>query len=465
MFWRSKKDRDGKSPSPQPAAGPVPATPVGAASAAIGMSTARFLTGDKDTDRRTVEVLLEMFARLSEARDFDETLVQIVDNSVELCGAERGFLVLLEPSGELRIRVARTRDKKPVQDKERFSTSVVRNVIERNEPKLATVQNESEARDLGQSVFDLRLRAVMCVPLSRTRDDGVSLKGALYVDSKAATREFSQRDLELFNAHSQQAAITLDKHRSHQESLEKARLEHSLELAKAVQSGLMPRTPKDIPGLDIHGFFRAAEKTSGDFFDFVKLKDGRLAVVVGDVSGHGVGPALITQSAQGVLRTGLRMSSDPAAAVTMLNEDLSDRIEPGTFLTLLMLAISADGRVEMCNAGHHGPLLVRDGKVLTYDAHGLALGFAADVEYTIDERFELRTGDVLLAFTDGLIEAHPEEDRDKLLGEERVKELLIEQAARGADAETITRVLAEAAVHFSGGKPEDDVTLVVVRRT
>ena len=77
----------------------------------------------------------------------------------------------------------------------------------------------------------------------------------------------------------------------------------------------------------------------------------------------------------------------------------------------------------------------------------------------------MRTGDVLLAFTDGLIEAHPEEDRDKLLGEERVKELLIEQAARGADAETITRVLAEAAVHFSGGKPEDDVTWVVVRRT
>lgn len=463
MFWRSKKDPAGKAPQPPSPAPAVP--PVSAAGASLGNSTARFLTGDKDTDRRTVEVLLEMFARLSEARDFDETLVQIVDNSVELCGAERGFLVLLEPSGELRIRVARTRDKKPVQDKERFSTSVVRAVIERNEPKLATVQNESEARDLGQSVFDLRLRAVMCVPLSRTRDDGVSLKGALYVDSKAATREFSQRDLELFNAHSQQAAITLDKHRSHQESLEKARLEQSLELAKAVQSGLMPRIPKDIPGLDIHGFFRAAEKTSGDFFDFVKLKDGRLAVVVGDVSGHGVGPALITQSAQGVLRTGLRMSNDPAAAVTMLNQDLSDRIEPGTFLTLLLLAIAADGRVEMCNAGHHGPFLVRDGKVLTYDAHGLALGFSSDVEYAIDERFELRPGDVMLAFTDGLIEAHPAEDRDKLLGEERVKELLLEQAARGADAETITRVLAEAAVQFSGGKPEDDVTLVVVRRT
>ena len=463
MFWRSKKDRDDKAPT-LPAAAVTPSA-AAAGTSPLGNSTARFLTGDKDTDRHTVEVLLEMFARLSEARDFDETLIQIVDNSVELCGAERGFLVLLEPSGELRIRVARTRDKKPLQDKERFSTSVVRSVIERNEPKLATVQNDSEARDLGQSVFDLRLRAVMCAPLSRTREDGEGLKGALYVDSKAATREFSQRELELFNAHSQQAAITLDKHRSHQESLEKARLEQSLELAKAVQSGLMPRIPKGIPGLDIHGFFRAAEKTSGDFFDFVKLKDGRLAVVVGDVSGHGVGPALITQSAQGVLRTGLRMSNDPAAAVTMLNQDLSDRIEPGTFLTLLLLAIAEDGSVEMCNAGHHGPLLVRDGKVLTYDVHGLALGFSSDVEYAIDERFELQPGDVMLAFTDGLIEAHPEQDRDKLLGEERVKELLVEQAACGADAETITRLLAEAAVQFSGGKPEDDVTLVVVRRT
>lgn len=459
MFWRSKKPASATPPTTPSAAPALPAGLEGSAG-----STARFLTGDREADRRTVEVLLEMFARLSETRDYDETLVQIVDNSVELCGAERGFLVVLDEAGEFVIKVARTRDRRPVQDSERFSTSVVRHVLERNEPKLATVQNDSEARDLGQSVFDLKLRAVMCVPLSRAKEAPNAIRGALYVDSRAATREFSQRDLELFYAHSQQAAITLEKHRMHLESLEKARLEQSLELAKAVQSGLMPRIPKDIPGLDIDGFYRPAERTSGDFFDFVKLKDGRLAVVVGDVSGHGVGPALITQSAQGVLRTGLRMAANPAAAVSLLNQDLADRIDSGTFLTLLVMSISPDGKVEVCNAGHHGPLRTRKGAIESYDSHGVALGFSADVEYTIDERFELESGDVLLLYTDGLIEAHPQVNREDLLGEERVKALLIEHAAKGSDAATIARALAQAAFQFAGGQPEDDITLVVIRK-
>lgn len=462
MFWRSKKTPPSGPGVPAKPSAPLP-IPAKLADSDEA-SSSKFLTGDRDTDRRTVDVLLQMFARLSETRDYEETLVQIVDNSVELCGAERGFLIVLDEKGELVIRVARTRDKKRVEDNVRFSTSIVKQVLERNEPKLATVQSDSDALELGRSVFDLKLRAVMCVPLSRAKDAVNAVRGALYIDSRAATREFSQRDLELFYAHSQQAAITLEKHRMHLESLEKARLEQSLELASAVQSGLMPRIPKDIAGLDIHGFYRPAERTSGDFFDFVKLKDGRLAVVVGDVSGHGVGPALITQSAQGVLRTGLRMSTNPAAAVSMLNQDLSERIDSGTFLTLLLLAIAPDGPVEVCNAGHHGPLLVRGGEVLTHDQHGLALGFSADVEYEIDDRFDLRRGDLLLAFTDGLIEAHPPSDRDALFGEERVKQLLIDHAARGSDAESITRALAEAAFQFAGGKPEDDITLVVIRK-
>jgi serine phosphatase RsbU (regulator of sigma subunit) len=173
---------------------------------------------------------------------------------------------------------------------------------------------------------------------------------------------------------------------------------------------------------------------------------------------------LITQSAQGVLRTGLRMSNSPAAALTMLNQDLSERIDAGTFLTLLLLAIAQDGAVDVCNAGHHGPIVARGGEILTADKHGLALGFAAELEFEVDDHLALQSGDVLLAFTDGLIEAHSTTDREQLFGEERVKELLIEHARRGSSAEVITRALAEAAFEFAGGKPEDDITLVVIRK-
>ncbi|MCC7013444.1 MAG: SpoIIE family protein phosphatase [Planctomycetes bacterium] len=462
MFsWRGKKSApESKDPKKTPAAAAVGA----AAGTPDADSASRFLTGNSDVDRRTVEVLLKTIARVSESSD-DETLLEhIVDNSVELCGAERGFLILATESGETRVHVARTRDKKSISDNVRFSTSVVKRVLESGEPMLATVQSDAEAIEIGRSVFDLKLRAVMCVPLTKDRGTKGGARGALYVDSRAATREFTHRELDLFAALSQHIAITLEKRRLHLESIEKARLEQQMELAKAVQSGLMPRIPKDIGGLDIHGFYRPAERTSGDFFDFVKLKDGRLAVVVGDVSGHGVGPALITQSAQGVLRTGLRMSARPSDALTMLNQDLSERIDAGTFLTLLLLSIATDGRVEICNAGHHGPIVARGAQILIAEQHSLALGFSADVEYGVDDVLELKSGDVLLAFTDGLIEAHSMTDREQLFGEERVKALLAEHAQRGSSAETITLALAEAAFQFAGGKHEDDITLVVIRK-
>jgi serine phosphatase RsbU (regulator of sigma subunit) len=304
----------------------------------------------------------------------------------------------------------------------------------------------------------------MCVPLTPRKDGLVGARGALYVDSRAATREFAPQDLDLFAALSQHIAIALEKAQMHLESVQKAKLEQALELASAVQSGLVSRIPRDIPGLELHGFYRPAERTSGDFFDFVKLKDGRLAIVIGDVSGHGVGPALVTATAQATLRTGLKMMPTPAAALTFLNQDLSERIDSGTFLTLLLLTLNTDGWLEICNAGHHAAILVRRGEVISPQGHSLALGFSPDANYDIDEILKLESGDVLVAFTDGLIEAHDPADRDKLFGEDRLRDLLVKLAAKGVNAEEITRSLAQAAFEFGGGIHEDDITLVVVRK-
>jgi serine phosphatase RsbU (regulator of sigma subunit) len=474
MFWRSKKPSE--KPGAEPGGAKRPAS--SGAKSSVGSKAAddatvhsgdddtgtRFLTGDGDIDRRTVDVLLSTIRRVSESRDLEALLIDIVDRSVELCGAERGFLLLVDASGEPAVRVARTRDGKAVEENVRFSTSVVKRVIEKQQPMLATVQSDSDALELGRSVFDLKLRAVMCVPLTPRKDGLVGARGALYVDSRAATREFAPKDLDLFAALSQHIAIALEKAQMHLESVEKAKLEQALELASAVQSGLMPRIPTDIPGLELHGFYRPAERTSGDFFDFVKLKDGRLAVVIGDVSGHGVGPALVTATAQATLRTGLKMMPTPAAALTFLNQDLSERIDSGTFLTLLLLTLKSDGWLEICNAGHHAAILVRRGEVISPQGHSLALGFSPESQYDIDEILKLESGDVLVAFTDGLIETQAKDDHDKLFGEDRLRELLVELAAKGVSAEEITRSLAQAAFEFGGGVHEDDITLVVVRK-
>ena len=465
MFWRSKKGPKERAPAAPP---PARAPAAGAQAGPADDSGTQFLTGDSALDRRTVEVLLGTIARVSESRDLESLLIDIVDRSIEITQAERGFLILLDERGEPAVRVARNRDGQPVSDNVRFSTSIVRGVLERREPKLATVQSDSEALELGRSVFDLKLRAVMCVPLVAGQGDGEPggpARGVLYVDSRAATREFSHRDLGLFAALSQHISIALENARLHLHSLEKARLEHQMELASAIQSGLMPPVPKDLRELEVHGWYRPAERTSGDFFDFVKTRDGRLAVIVGDVSGHGVGPALITAAAQASLRSYLRVLPTPAEALTMLNGDLSERMDPGMFLTLLLLVLGEDGAVDILNAGHHAALVARKGEILCCEGHGAALGVLGELTYDVDERLQLEPGDVLLAFTDGLIESHPPGRREELFGEERVRAMLLELARLGSSAEEITRELARAALEFSGGTThEDDITLVVVRK-
>jgi serine phosphatase RsbU (regulator of sigma subunit) len=462
MFWRRKKEA-AVPPAQLP---PVPA--AGPASADTSSGT-QFLTGDSDLDRRTIEVLLETIARVSTLRDIQELLVDIVDHSVELTASERGFLILVGAEGQPEVRVARSRERCDVTEDVRFSTSVVNKVLASGEPMLSTVQSDSDALELGRSVFDLKLRAVMCVPLavgvSNASGPAPGLPpGALYVDSRAATREFNHRDLGLFYALARNISIALENARLHLDSLEKQRIEKNLELAQAIQDGLMPPIPKDVPGLEVHGWFRPAEQTSGDFYDFVRTADGRLAVVIGDVSGHGIGPALITAAAQGGLRSYLRVLPDPAAALSMHNQDLSERIDDGMFLTLLLLVFGDDGSMQVLNAGHHPALLVRRGEVLTTRSHGAALGMLPEVPYQVSETVALESGDLLLAFTDGLIEAHDPTDKGRLFGEEQVRELLIQHAAQGTSAEEIARSLAEAALAFSGGRHEDDITLVVVRK-
>lgn len=465
MFWRSKKSA--KKP---------PSTPApDSTDSGDELSTTQFLTGDSDLDRRSVDVLLEAIAQVSQSGDLEQIMQDIVDRSIEITGAERGLLILstgaasAEGAGDLTVRVARGVDGASIEDDLRFSTSVVHKVLNENQPVRATVQSDSDALELGRSVFDLKLRAVMCVPLvtPEGEDGGEPIRGALYVDSRAATRSFGHRDLSLFAALSQHIAIALRNAQANLDRLEKVRLEQSLELASAIQGGLMPQVPDDVQGFEVDGWYRPAERTSGDFFDFVRTRDGHLAVVIGDVTGHGIGPALITASAQASLRSYLRVVEGAGNAVTLLNQDLCERMDSGMFVSLLLFVLRPDGSCEIVNAGHPSPLVWRraTGVVEAVEAHSPALGMLADFDYGVDATVTLDTDDLLLACTDGLAEAHPPDDRDTLFGEERIVALVEERAGSLGSAEELTRGLAEAALAFSEGRAEDDITLVVARRT
>jgi serine phosphatase RsbU (regulator of sigma subunit) len=467
MFFRRKKSPPETPPTPAPPPPPAEAPAEPASAGLAGPSTTLFLTGEAGRDRRSVQVLLETIARVSESRDLESLLTEVVDNSIELTGAERGLLVLRgAKEGELLVRTARMRGKKPVTGDLRYSTTVAGKVLAEGRPLRAQVHSESEALELGRSVYDLKLRAVMCVPLAPGSNEHAVQppKGVLYVDSRAATRQFSQADLALFAALAQHISIAMVNAQLQLDSLEKVRLEQSLELASAIQRDLMPRVPS-VPGWDLAGWYGPAEETGADFYDFIKVGE-RLAIVVGDVTGHGIGPALITASAQGSLRTSLRLNPDPGMVVTLLNQDLCERNADGRFLTLFLATLAPDGNVRALNAGHSQPFLWRKqgGAIETIVKCGPALGMIPDESYTAHAPLMMEPGDVLVAYTDGLIEARRPGSEDDFFGEEGLKRVLAEAAAAGLPARELCAKLAEAALELSGGKREDDVTVVVAKR-
>lgn len=499
-FWKRRPQPDGESGTGPGSDGATPGSGAGGSAAdpanagAVGIAAdlaakARaaaqastspngFLRGDTGEDSRSLDVLLDAIAKVSLSRDLESLLDYVVDSSIHATGAERGFLVLYDDEADAQVvRVARELDSdqntQPVGGDVKYSTSVVQRVIEEQAPLRTTVQKNAEDLALGNSVYDLKLRAVMCVPLvprgaDAGQPDGAPEmpRGALYVDSKAASRAFQPEDLALFHALAQHIAIALENAQLNLHSIERARLEKSLEIAAEIQAGLMPKSPPTMEGYDLFGWYRSAEHASGDFFDFVRTKSGGVAAVVGDVTGHGVGPALVTATAQASLRSYARVLDDPGSVVTMLNADLSERMDDGMFLTLFIAELEDGGRVQVLNAGHTPPLVWRAATktIESISSDGPALGLMDDMSYETGKDLQLDEGDILLAFSDGLVEARHPDHPERFFEEQGVRAVLGDRGHACSSARETVESVAEAALQFAEGAREDDVTIVAIRR-
>jgi HAMP domain-containing protein len=250
--------------------------------------------------------------------------------------------------------------------------------------------------------------------------------------------------------------------RGRQLEIERQRIEDELALARRIQARLLPPVPPSIAGLELAGTSEPAREVGGDYFDYLPLEDGRVALVIADVSGKGVGAALLMSGFRASLLSQDLSRTPLAEAVARLNQFLHRSVEPGKFVTaFLALLDGRSGRLVYCNAGHNAPLLVgTDGAVTRLETGGLILGILERSHYETGEAV-LRPGERLVLFTDGVTEAADQSDEQ--WGEERLIELL-----RGAPQDPCAGVVArivEEVRRFEGARgASDDVTLIVARR-
>jgi sigma-B regulation protein RsbU (phosphoserine phosphatase) len=245
---------------------------------------------------------------------------------------------------------------------------------------------------------------------------------------------------------------------------ERERMASSLALAGDIQRQLLPQTQPQINGFEIFGGSEPCDETGGDYYDFIPRGDGCLALAVGDVSGHGIGAALLMAGARGVLRShATRCDLNLPTLFATLNEHLCQDIADEQFMTLFYGVLTAKTKLmHWCSAGH-GPLFFyrcREKTIAELGSTGLPLGIIAETIWEEGVPFVFEAGDILLVGTDGIWEAR--NPQGKALGTERLKALIRSRAGEPA-AQIHTSILELVSRFRMDSHQEDDITLTVIK--
>lgn len=267
-------------------------------------------------------------------------------------------------------------------------------------------------------------------------------------------RPLSQETIEAATALAAQAALAIDNARLYQQQKQ---------FADTMQRSLLPRSRPVVEGLEVGEVYEPSARVDvgGDVYDYLALDDGRLAVVLGDVTGHGVDATADMAMAKFVFRSLAREHPEPADFLASANDVICSEIGPGKFISMSYVVVDGrSGRVAAASAGHPAPRIVLpDGSGRPLEAHGLVLGIDGGQEYA-ESHAELMPGSSLVLYTDGVVEARR---NGELYGDDRLDALLAERHDLSAAA--LASAVAEDAREFAGGDLSDDLAVVVIRRT
>jgi len=302
-----------------------------------------------------------------------------------------------------------------------------------------------------------RTRSMLCVPI---RNRNGRIVGVLQLLNKMEGA-FGTLDLEFLAAISDHMAIAMENATLHMQMLEKNRMERELQLGREIQSRLLQSPPCDVKGVELSALSVPCYEVGGDYFDFIEFPNGELGLAIGDVSGKGVGAALIMSSVQAALRMGAPIEEDLAALMARLNALLFRMAGGRKYVTFFFGRYTpSTGELRYVNAGHNPPFIVLGDELQEIGSTGRPIGLIPD------SKFEQRTITIpknatLFLYTDGLNEAADPDEVE--LGMNGLRELA-RLACREATTSIAKAVLDAIAIFERGAHPTDDKTIVVMRR-
>ncbi len=375
-----------------------------------------------------LKALLDIGRNLGRAIRLDDLLPRLLDNLFTIfIQADRGFILLRDKvSGRMVPKAVKSRS--PAEaDEIRISRTILDDVIQRKEAILSADAATDARFEMSDSIVDFHIHSMMCAPLLDSEEE---VLGVIQIDTRDQRRRFSRDDLEVLASVAGQAAMAVENAQLHEQRLQDELTEREILLAHKVQQGLLPAAPPELPGYEFCDFYEPARHLGGDYFDYIPLSGGRLAMALGDVSGKGIAASLLMARLSAEVRYCLAIQPTPAEAVTRLNRIFCQSRWEGRFITFVV-AVLDPARHELClvNAGHLAPLVCRaSGRVepVGHELSGLPLGIDTDSAYQ-HCYLAVEPGETLVLYTDGIPDAV--NAAGEFYGAERLMRFL-DQAAR-----------------------------------
>src|SRR5579872_1399205 len=368
------------------------------------------------TDLEKLTLFLEAARKLNTAGVLDEILMTMLDVTLQLTRAERGYVFLKDEEGKLRLSAGRNKNKEPLLDDKTISHSILEESMRSNSEFLLTDTSQSLDMAGRQSIVAYDLRTVVCIPLRKlqvqsTRDAqtpvassaSAQAMGVLYVDSRFASRDITGVGHDILHAIATEAASLIENARLVQAEEEARRYQQELSIAASIQQRLMQVKIPEVPFARLRGKNLPCKEIGGDFFDAVNTKEG-LAVVLADVSGKGVSAALLASTLQGMIYSHLLAGMPLLEVVTAVNRFFTDKLVGEKYATVLLARLRRGGELEYVNCGHVPPLLVCAGEVIRPPHGNVPVGLLPDATFE-SATCQMNSGDRFILVTDGVTEA------------------------------------------------------------
>jgi len=418
--------------------------------------------GDADADvlkryTERLQMLNEVHQAVSSSVALDELLDLILDRAFDQLGPEEGAVFLRSPDGT--YECAANRSAKGPDHYCLYSRHLISEVAEKGLAALVLDAQMDDRFNEAHSILNAGVRSLVAAPLL----DPDGPLGMMVLGSTYSVKQFGEEDMELLTSLASVAAMRIRNVRLTEEAVERKRLDAEVALARRIQLGLMPDTLPEVAGYQLFGGNLPSRGASGDFFKVEERNDGAECVMfLADVSGKGIGAAIITASLEALATGPIEQRVPPDEACERVSRRLFERTTPEKYATAFLAVLEpASGRVEFTNAGHNPGLVVRaDGSSEWLHSTGPPLGILEEGTYDSAET-TLGIGDTMILYTDGMTEAeNPDEEE---FGEERLEVVCVEH--RDKSVQEIADALHDNLEQFAGGIPfADDRTMVLVKR-